>query len=53
MTEHRGRALGILAEHRATGTRTMVPWPSIEPMTFGCRADAQLVMPLTRDLTWT
>ena len=30
------RALSIKAEHRASGTRTTVPRPSIKPITFPC-----------------
>ena len=40
--------LSIEAEYRASGTSSKVPLPSIEPITFQCRADTLRVMPRTR-----
>ncbi len=36
--------MSIKAKHRASGTDTTVPRPSIEPIIFLCRADALPVM---------
>ncbi len=38
----------VVLEHRASVTSTTVPRPSIEHITFLCRADTIRVMPRTR-----